>query len=90
MNVDMGVINAIVGIMASALLTGVAYIFRTLAKQNETMSKQSNALALVVHQVGTFNPGVVDGRLNNLEADQARVWVWKEHLDRAGVGKETV
>jgi hypothetical protein len=95
MTIDPAFTNAIIGALASVLLAGVGYIFKTLAKQNENMVKQSHALGLLVAQVGNFNPGVLnervdshDIRLNNVEADVARVWAWKATLDRAGVGVE--
>lgn len=51
MTIDPILAQWILGILAAALLAGVAYILRTLNAQNTAMSGQSQALAVLVSRV---------------------------------------
>lgn len=58
-------------ILGGTILAGIGFILRSLSKQND-------ALAVLVERVGTMNHLVIDRRLNDLEADMARVWALRE------------
>jgi len=74
MTVPMEIVIWILGIFSTGALAGIAFIGRSLAKQNETLANQSQALALLVARVGTIEPAVIEKRLLDLETDMARVW----------------
>lgn len=58
-------------ILGGTILAGIGFILRSLSKQND-------ALAVLVERVGTMNHLVIDKRLIDLEMDMARVWALRE------------
>lgn len=68
------IIQFFLSLLGTGVLTGLAFILRSLNAQNK-------ALAILVQRVGTLNHEVVDRRLLELEGDMVRVWAWKDAQD---------
>lgn len=58
-------------LLGGTILAGIGFILRSLSRQND-------ALAVLVERVGKMNHVVIEKRLLDLEADMVRVWHLRE------------
>lgn len=73
MSIDPGLIGPIASLIGTAVVAGLGFILRTLIKQNQTMTAQSQALAVLVARIDPAinNYALLESQVTALATDVA-------------------